>query len=416
MNVEPTIYHLDNGMRVVYLHDPSIVAHLGVTIRAGSRFENEGEEGLAHFLEHCIFKGTKKRRAFHVLSRLDSVGGELNAYTTKEEICVYSSFTIEHLKRASDLLADILFNSTFPEKEIEKEKEVVLDEINSYLDSPSDRIFDDFESYLFPDNPLGNNILGTVASVQSFSREDLERYVKRFFYPENMVISFVGNLKAEAVLKKLNKDFGHFSNQQELIAPIPPAPLQPFDVVRAEANYQSHIMIGGRAPGYNHPNRRVFTLLINILGGPALNSRLGLSIREKYGYTYNIDASYTPFEEVGYWNVYAGTDPKYQKKTIRLIKKEIQRFIDEPLTENQLKKAKQQMKGHFALGMDSNSGVMLNFGKSLLVFNEIDTLAEIYEVIEGITPEEIQSIAKEFLHETNISSLVFSVKKTENTA
>ncbi|RYM35016.1 insulinase family protein [Brumimicrobium glaciale] len=410
MNVEPTIYHLDNGLRVVYLHDPSIVVHLGVTVRAGSRYESENEEGLAHFLEHCIFKGTTNRRAFHVLSRLDSVGGELNAYTTKEEVCVYSSFTKEHLKRASDLLADIIFNSTFPEKEIEKEKEVVLDEINSYLDSPSDQIFDDFESYLFPNNPLGNNILGTVESVQSFTKADLERYVKKFFYPENMVISFVGNLKPEAVLKQLNKDFGQFSHREELSKPIEPKPLVPFDVVKAEANYQSHIMIGGRAPGYNHPNRRVFTLLINILGGPALNSRLGLSIREKYGYTYSIEASYTPFEEVGYWNVYAGTDPKYQKKTTRLIKKEIQRFIDEPLTDNQLKKAKQQMKGHFALGMDSNGGVMLNFGKSLLVFNQIDTLAEIYEAIESITPEEIQAIAKEFLTASQISSLIFSVK------
>lgn len=410
MNVEPTIYHLDNGMRVVYLHDPSIVAHLGVTVRAGSRYETENEEGLAHFLEHCIFKGTKNRRAFHVLSRLDSVGGELNAYTTKEEVCVYASFTKEHFKRASDLLADIIFNSTFPEKEIEKEKEVVLDEINSYLDSPSDRIFDDFESYLFPGNALGNNILGTVESVQSFQKEDLERYVKKFFYPENMVISFVGNLKPEKILKYLNNDFGHFSHREELSQPVEPESLTPFNVEKADANYQSHIMIGGRAPGYNHPNRRVFTLLINILGGPALNSRLGLSIREKYGYTYNIDASYTPFEEVGYWNVYAGTDPKYQKKTIKLILKEIQRFIDEPMTDNQLNKAKQQMKGHFALGMDSNGGVMLNFGKSLLVFNQIDTLAEIYEAIESITPLEIQEIAKEFMESSKISSLVYSVK------
>src|SRR5690554_1397801 len=394
MNVEPTIYQLDNGMRVVYLHDPSIVAHLGVTVRAGSRFEEENEEGLAHFLEHCIFKGTKKRRAFHVLSRLDSVGGELNAYTTKEEICVYSSFTIEHLKRASDLLSDILFNSIFPEKEIEKEKEVILDEINSYLDSPADKIFDDFESYMFPNNSLGNNILGTTESVQSFQKKDLERYMKRFFYPENMVISFVGNLKPEKVLKKLNDDFGHFSHKGEFIHPVEPLSLKdPFQIIKDEANYQSHIMIGGRAPGYNHPHRRVFNLLINILGGPALNSRLGLSIREKYGYTYSVEAGYTPFEEVGYWNVYAGTDPKYQKKTVHLIKKEIQRFIDEPLTEYQLKQAKQQMKGHLALGMDSNAGVMLNFGKSLLVFNEIDTLEEIYEAIEEITPTEIQEVA-----------------------
>ena len=181
MNIEPTIYRLDNGIRVVYLHDSSIVAHLGIIVRAGSRFEEKNEEGLAHFLEHCIFKGTKKRRAFHILSRLDSVGGELNAYTTKEEICVYSSFTVEHLKRATELISDIIFNSTFPEKEIEREKEVVLDEINSYLDSPSDKIFDDFEYCMFPNSSLGNNILGTIESVQSFQKEDLERYRRLCF-------------------------------------------------------------------------------------------------------------------------------------------------------------------------------------------------------------------------------------------
>lgn len=411
MNIEPTIYRLDNGIRVVYLHDSSIVAHLGIIVRAGSRFEEKNEEGLAHFLEHCIFKGTKKRRAFHILSRLDSVGGELNAYTTKEEICVYSSFTVEHLKRATELISDIIFNSTFPEKEIEREKEVVLDEINSYLDSPSDKIFDDFEYCMFPNSSLGNNILGTIESVQSFQKEDLERYMKKFFYPENMVISFVGNLKPEKVLKKLNEDFGHFSRKGKLIHPVePPQLLQPFQVVKEEANYQSHIMIGGRAPGYNHPHRRIFNLLINILGGPALNSRLGLSIREKYGYTYSVEAGYTPFEEVGYWNVYAGTDPKYQKKTVQLIKKEIQKFIDVPLTAYQLKQAKQQMKGHLALGMDSNAGVMLNFGKSLLVFNEIDTLEEIYDAIESIKTIEIQEVASEFMQDQKLSSLILSVK------
>ena len=410
INVEPTIYRLNNGMRVSYLHDPSIVAHLGVTVLAGSRFENENEEGLAHFLEHCIFKGTKKRRAFHVLSRLDSVGGELNAYTTKEEICIYGSFSKEHFSRTSELLADITFNSIFPEKEIEKEKEVIIDEINAYLDSPGDKIFDDFEAYLYKGNPLGNNILGTAESVRSFSREDLLNYVERFFYPENMVISFVGNISATKVISRLNKDFGGIAANGVKQNPVSPDGVQSFNIETQEANYQTHIMIGGKAPGYEDDKRRVMTLLINILGGPALNSRLVLSIREKYGYSYNIEANYTTYQETGYWFVYAGTDPKYKKKIIQLIKKEIKRFINQPLTENQLQKAKLQLKGHMALSMDSNTGLMLNFGKSLLVFDQIDTLQEIYDQIDQISAKDLQELAKTYFNADQLSTLVFNVK------
>ncbi|MEX2485414.1 MAG: pitrilysin family protein [Brumimicrobium sp.] len=411
INVEPSVYRLDNGLRVVYLHDPSIVAHLGVTVLAGSRFEKENEEGLAHFLEHCIFKGTKKRRAFHVLSRLDSVGGELNAYTSKEEICIYGAFSKEHFSRASELLADITFNSTFPTKEIEKEKDVILDEINAYLDSPSDKIFDDFEAHLYKGNALGNNILGTEESVKSFTREDLLNYVERFFYPENMVLSFVGDLSANKVIKRLNKDFGGIAANGVKQLPISPVESKPFSIESQEANYQTHIMIGGKAPGYDDLNRSVMTLLVNILGGPALNSRLVLSIREKHGYAYNIEASYTPYQETGYWFVYAGTDPKYKKKIIRLIKKEINRFINLPLTTNQLQKAKLQLKGHIALGMDSNSGLMLNFGKSLLIFDQIDTLQEIYERIDNITAEDIQTLSKQFFDPEKLSTLVFDVNR-----
>ncbi|MDX1651919.1 MAG: pitrilysin family protein [Brumimicrobium sp.] len=410
INVEPTIYRLDNGLRVVYLHDPSMVAHLGVTVLAGSRFEREDENGLAHFLEHCIFKGTYKRKAFHVLSRLDSVGGELNAYTTKEEICIYGAFSREHLNRTSELLADITFNSNFPVKEIEKEKEVILDEINAYLDSPADKIFDDFEAYLFEGNALGNNILGTEESVRSFTREHLLNYVERFFYPENMVLSFVGDLPAKKVISRLNKDFGQIAANGIKQTPVTPKQRAPFSIETDEANYQTHIMIGGTAPGYDDLRRRVMILLINILGGPALNSRLILSIREKYGYSYNIEASYTPYQETGYWFVYAGTDPKNKKKILHLIRKEISRFIQEPLTSNQLQRAKLQLKGHMALSMDSNSGLMLNFGKSLLVFDQIDTLQEIYEHIDSITADEIRTVAAEYFSPENLSTLIFDVK------
>lgn len=397
-------------MRVVYLRDPSVVAHLGVTVLAGSRFEQENEVGLAHFLEHCIFKGTSNRRAFHILSRLDSVGGELNAYTTKEEIAIYGSFTKEHFSRASELLADITFNSTFPEKEIQKEKAVIIDEINSYLDSPGDKIFDDFEAHLFEGSPLGNNILGTIDSVQSFQREDLLKYVDRLFHPENMVISFVGDIPSKRVLARLNKDFGSIQRKNNVQVPSQPKLNNPFRITSVEANYQTHVMLGGYAPGYDDKRRRAFTLLVNILGGPALNSRLVLSIREKYGYTYSIEANYTAYKEVGYWFVYAGADQKYKNKIIQLIKKELRRFIREELTPTQLKKAKEQLKGHLALGMDSNVGLMLNFGKSLLIFERIDTLLEIHDQIDQITAEDIREMAALYFAEDQCSLLTFDVK------
>lgn len=404
---EPDIFELSNGMRVAYLFDDALVAHLGVTIRAGSRFEQEGEEGLAHFLEHCIFKGTEKRRAYHVLSRLDSVGGELNAYTTKEEICVYGSFTTDHLKRTAELLSDIVFNSTFPEKEIEREKEVVLDEINSYLDAPSERIFDDFDAFLFANNSLGNNILGTTESVRSFKRTDLLSYVERYFHPKNMVISFVGGINKHQVLKVLEKYFGEVRKTGTAPLTTPMNFPQQFSHFLPESNYQAHLVMGGPAPEIDDNHRRTMTLLINLLGGPALNSRLTLSIREKYGYAYNIEANYTPFEGTGYWSIYAGTDTKHLKKTIKLIHKELDLFIEKTLTENQLNKAKAQLKGHIALGMDSNSGLMLNFAKSLLFFNQIDTLVEIHRIIDQITAEEIQQIARKYLAPAKRSLLVF---------
>jgi len=406
-NKEPNIHTLPNGLRVVYLHDDAMVAHLGVTILGGSRFEESGEEGLAHFLEHCIFKGTEKRKSFHVLSRLDSVGGELNAYTTKEEICIYGSFLPEHLDRAIELLYDITFNSIFPEKEIEKEKEIILDEINSYLDSPSDKIFDDFEALLFPNHSLGNNILGTKESVMSFTRQHLLDYVQRFFYPKNMVVSFVGDIPEEKVLAKIEKYFNLSNHDHKRATPDTVKVYHPQKIRTNEANYQSHIVLGGMAPGYSDPNRRVFTLIVNMLGGPALNSRLVLSIREKYGYSYSVEANYTPYQEVGYWNVYAGTDKRYINKTVKLIYKELEIFRTKKLTDQQLRKAKTQLKGHIALGMDSNSSLMLGYGKSLLVFDQIDTLEEVHKAIDEITIDDVYEIANAYFAPDTITELVF---------
>jgi predicted Zn-dependent peptidase len=409
IEIEPVIVSLTNGIRLVYMHTHSAVAHMGVTILAGSRYEQSNEEGLAHFLEHCIFKGTTNRRSLHILSRLDSVGGELNAYTTKEEICVYDSFTKEHTGRASDLLADIVLNSNFPEKEIKKEKEIVLDEINSYLDSPSDKIFDDFEHYLFQKHPLGANILGTKTSVSGFTRDDLLHYTERFFFAENIVISYVGDIPIEKLTKLLEKDFSALKRNGIQLKPSTFENYTPFKIRSKEANFQAHAVIGGLAPGYNSEHRRGMTLLTNVLGGPALNSRLILSIREKYGYTYNIEASYAPYADIGYWSIYFGTDQKYLDKTLKQVYKEIRLMCDEALNEQQLIKAKTQLKGQLALSLDSNSGIMLGLGKSLLLFNQIDSIQEIYAGIDRLTVKELKEISQTYFNEKNISELIFEV-------
>lgn len=406
----PHIYTLSNGLRLVYLHASSPVAHLGVTVLAGSRFEEDHQVGLAHFLEHSIFKGTGKRKAFHILSRLDSVGGELNAYTTKEEICLYASFVKTHMNRAAELLSDIVINSNFPEKELQKEKEIVLDELNSYLDNPSDKIFDDYEALIFPNHPLGNNILGTPESVQSFGRESLKSYVDKFFFTENTVVSFVGDVPLNTLVKCLEKHFHSMPSGKTKAIPRTFDNYTPVKKRVEEGNYQAHAIIGGIAPGYNSDHRRGMTMLTNVLGGPAMNSRLILSVREKYGYTYSIEAQYSPYPDLGYWSIYFGTDQKYLAKTMKIIYAELKKLREIPLTAKQLQQAKEQLKGHIALSLDSNVGLMQGLGKSMLLFNQIDTIQEMYGSIDKLTSEELQEIAHTYFREENISELIYDVK------
>ena len=410
IEILPKITTLSNGIRLVYLHAGAPVAHLGMTVLAGSRYEEAHENGLAHFLEHCIFKGTEKRKTFHILSRLDSVGGEINAYTTKEEICVYASFVKNHLDRAADLLADIAINSNFPQKEIDKEKEIVLDEFNSYLDNPGEKIFDDFEALLFPNHALGNNILGTPDTVQSFTREDLKRYVDRFFCAENTVISFVGDIPMDRLVKSLETHFGKMKKGAVILKPAGFSDYRVFKKREKEANYQAHVVLGSMAPGYSEETRRGMTLLVNILGGPALNSRLILSVREKYGYSYNIEASYAPYADLGYWSIYFGTDQKYVDKTLKIVYGELKKMCEIALTPKQLQQAKEQLKGHIALSLDSNVGLMQGLGKSLLQFNQIDTIREMYESIDKLDRDELKHIAETYFNADQISELVFDVK------
>lgn len=403
----PEFFTLSNGLRIIHLPSKSEVAHIGVTVLAGSRFEEENEIGLAHFLEHSIFKGTKKRRAFHILSRLDAVGGELNAFTSKEEMCVYASFTKSYLDRGMELLADILLNATFPVREIEKEKDVVIDEINSYMDNPGEHIFDEFEAQIFANHPLGNNILGTKKSVESFQRNDLLRFMKKHYFPKNMVLSVVGPYSLKRVVDTASKYFAAFEFDASEVQWKSFTSYKPTEVKTRYSNYQSHVVLGGLAYDMHHENRLALVLLTNILGGPALNSRLSLAIREKYGIAYNLDSNYSPYLDTGYHSIYFGTDEKNIEKSIMLVLKELRKIKESFMGRIQFSMAKEQLKGHLALANESNVNLMLALGKSVLVFDKIESSKELFSKIDAITTTQIIDIANEIYDESQMSRLIF---------
>jgi predicted Zn-dependent peptidase len=409
----PEIHTLKNGLRLVHVQNKGEVAHLGLTVLAGSRFEKPNEVGLAHFLEHCIFKGTKKRKSFHILSRLDAVGGELNAFTAKEEMCLYASFPKKYLNRSLDLMADIVANASFPERELEKEKDVIIDEINSYLDNPAEHIFDEFEAQIFQGHPLGNNILGTQELVKSFTKSDLQNYMKRHFFPENMVISIVGPYGVQKVLDAVARFFEHYSAQGFNNADLKFEHYNPTTQTLAYSNYQSHAILGGMAYDYHHPNRLALALLTNVLGGPALNSRLALSIREKHGLAYTIESSFTPFQDCGYHSIYFGTDEKQLNKAIDLVQKELKKVKDNQLGLIQLSMAKEQFKGHLALANENNANLMLGLGKSVLMRDTLETTKELFKKIDAIDAKKLRDVANEIYAAENTSILLFTPDKSE---
>ena len=404
---KPIFEQLDNGIRLAYQYAQSPVAHLGFYFGSGSRVEKADQAGLVHFLEHSLFKGTKKRKAFHVLSRIDSVGGELNAYTSKEELCLYASFTNKHFTRALELLADISINSTFPAKEIAKEKEVVYDEINSYLDSPSDKIFDDFEMHLFKDHSLGANILGTKESVQKLKSIDLKDFAKTHFVKKNLVISYVGDLEIE----KLKKSIALFLEEMPDKGSVQDISIfkqtRTFHIKENFSNFQTHCILGGVAPGYTDEDRVYISMLMNMLGGPALNSILNLSIREKYGYSYNIEANYQSFQEIGYWQIYFGCDPKNLDQTLKLVHKSMDDLCNVELSERQLHRYKEQLKGQIALSMDSNIGIMQGNAKSVLMFNQIESIENTFKIIDELEASKLLLVAQTYLNKKQRNSLIY---------
>ena len=402
------LHTLDNGLRLVHHRIHGMVAHCGLIINAGSRDESEPEHGIAHFTEHMLFKGTGKRKAFHVLSRLEDVGGELNAYTTKEETAVHASFLREDIERAMELISDITFNSSFPQKEIDKEKDVVIEEINSYLDNPADLIFDDFEELIFPDQSIGRNILGTKETVSEFSREKLSAFTAANYNVSEMVFCSVGDIPGEVLLKHFKKHFSHPS------APSLPPKLNrtwryiPATTTKAMDTFQSHCILGNIAYDLRDARRMRMFLLNNILGGQGMNSRLNLSLREKNGLAYNVESSYNPYYDTGVFSIYFGTDKKYLGKSISITMAELKKLRESRLGTIQLSKAKNQIKGYLARGYESHESLMLSLGKSIQVFNRIDTIGDLCMKIDSITASDLMETANEIFEPSQLSTLIYT--------
>ena len=414
MNTENefVIFELSNGLRVVHKQVNRPVAHCGLMINAGTRDELADEQGLAHFIEHAIFKGTKKRRSFHILNRLDSVGGEIDAYTTKENTCFYGTFLTEYYDRAIELISDITLNSIFPEAELEKEKEVVLDEINVYLDTPSDQIYDDFESQVFKNHPLGNAILGNVESVRSFTKTHLEKYIDRLYTAENMVFSSVGNVSASKLKVKLEKYFGAVKSGKA-IQERNSFKSMPRNVVRIpKETFQTHCILGKAAFSPDQKKRLSLILLNNVLGGPAMNSILNLKVREKYGYTYNIESNYSVYTDSGLFSIYLASDPKYMNRCITSVQRELKNLRQKKMSSNKLSLAKQQLKGQLAISRESNNNIMLSYAKSLLVRNKIDSIETIHQKIDLLNASDLLEAAGDHLNEEDLDYLFFEGKSS----
>jgi predicted Zn-dependent peptidase len=405
--MELLFHTLDNGIRLVHHRLPGVVAHCGLIINAGSRYESTPEHGIAHFIEHMLFKGTKKRKAYYILSRLEDVGGELNAYTTKEETAVHASFLKGDYERAVEIISDITFNSVLPEKEIEKEKDVVIEEINSYLDNPAELIFDDFEELIFRDQPIGHNILGTSATVKSFTQKTISDFISRHYNTDQMVFCSAGNITDDKIIRLFRKHFESIPlNRRESVSETP-WKYESSSVTKNMDTFQNHCIIGNIAYNLKDQRRPGMFLLNNILGGQGMNSRLNMSLREKKGLAYNIESIYNPYCDTGAFSIYFGTDSQHLEKSIKVALSELNILRTKKLGIIQLSKAKNQIKGYFARGYEYHESLMLGLGKSLLVFNKIDTLEEICKKIDNLTSLELLGIANDIFDQSKLSTLIY---------
>lgn len=404
---------LPNGIRLLHRRKQGEIAHLVLVVGTGSRDELDHQNGMAHFIEHTVFKGTQSRKPYHILSCLDNVGGDLNAFTTKEETCLQASFLNVYYKRAMDLLSDIAFQATFPEHELKKEKEVVLDEINSYLDMPSEEIYDVFEDTVFKGHPLGRNILGTSDLVKGFSRDDVLAFREGNYGTDTMVLATIGDINFEEFQKMAMQFFGNRPDHRVPNRRVPFRGYSPTRVEMVRHNHLSHCMIGGLAPEFSHPKKRTMVLLNNILGGPAMNSRLSLNIREKYGFAYTIESQYNAYSDVGLFSVYMGVDPDSLDKAIGLVYKELDKLRQQRLGTMQLHHAKQQLVGQLALGRESGMSELLAITRSLLMDEPIESVPDIIHTIDVITADDLMAEANEVFDHDRLTTLIFSGVRSE---
>ena len=398
---------LKNGIRIIHQEAKSPVSHFGVLINTGSRDEEEDEQGIAHFIEHVIFKGTQTRRAFHILNRIEDVGGELNAYTTKEETAVYSTFLSEYYQRSMELISDILINSTFPAKELKREKEVVIEEINSYKDNPSELIFDEFEEILFDGHPIARNILGTPELIRTFNKNSILKFMDENYHTDQMVLSSVGNISMAKFIHLAEKYFGAIPEKIRTKKRSDQYNYKPETRIVLKDTFQAHCIIGNIAPDVFNPKRMQMILLNNILGGPSMNSRLNMVLRERNGMAYNVGSSYTGYFDTGEFTVYFGTDKENMNQALRLVNREFRKIKEQPMGILQLSRAKKQIIGQLAISTENREDLMLSIGKSYLFFNRVDSLEVIFEKIESIQSNDILEMANELFDEPHSSILIY---------
>lgn len=400
-------YTLPNGLRII--HEPTLskVSYCGFAIDAGTRDEAENEQGMAHFVEHLIFKGTEKRKAWHILNRMENVGGDLNAYTNKEETVVYAAFLTEHLERALELLGDIVFHSTFPQHEIEKETEVIIDEIQSYEDNPSELIFDDFEDMIFRNHPLGRNILGKPDLLRSFRTEDVLSFTRRFYQPGNMVFFVQGQYDFKKIVRLAEKHLADVPAVTVDNQRVPPPLYVPERLVVPKDTHQAHVMIGSR--GYNayDDKRTALYLLNNILGGPGMNSKLNVSLRERRGLVYNVESNLTSYTDTGAFCIYFGTDIEDMDTCLKLTHKELKRMRDVKMTSSQLAAAKKQLIGQIGVASDNFENNALGMAKTYLHYHKYESSEVVFKRIETLTAEQLMEVANEMFAEEYLSTLIY---------
>ena len=404
-------YTLQNGLRIIHLPSTSRVVYCGYQIAAGTRDERVGEEGLAHFCEHMTFKGTEKRNALQIINALEGLGGELNAFTNKEDTTFYAAISKEHFAQAVNVLTDIVFHSLYPQQEIDKEVEVICDEIESYNDSPAELIYDEFENILFEGYPLGHNILGKAEQLRIYTTENALRFVRRYYRPDNAIFFAYGDVDFGKLVKSLEfKDYN-------LAMITPTADVSSINnklstkssqlITKELGTHQSHVMLGTRAYDIHHPLRIPLYLLNNILGGPGMNARLNLSLRERNGLVYTVESTMVSYSDTGMWCIYFGCDSHDVKKCLRLVHRELDKVMQKPLSTTQLRNAKRQLKGQIAIACDNHEQFALDFGKSFLHYGWEKDITHLYESIDKVTAEDIQKVAKELFDRDRLITLIF---------